>query len=102
MMEDKINIAGLDKVEVLRALYQHAKSQGMGLLHFDPAPMSRKESEALLQEGTYFDYLQGRVMKVDLGSDELWSRLYDRDNGEGAAARALQPLLDARDATGVA
>lgn len=40
-------------------------------------------------ERIYFDYLQGRVMKVDLAGDELDPRLYDRDNGEGAARRAI-------------
>jgi hypothetical protein len=41
----------------------------------------------------YFDYLQGRVMKVSLEGDELDARLYDRDNGEGAAAEAISALL---------
>lgn len=40
-----------------------------------------------------FDYLHGRVMKVDIGGDTLYPRLFDRDNGNGAAARALAPLL---------
>jgi hypothetical protein len=40
-----------------------------------------------------YDYLRGRVMKVDIGKDLLSTWLYDRDNGQGAALRALQPLL---------
>lgn len=41
----------------------------------------------------YFDYLYGRVMKVDLSSDESFEeRLYDRDNGTGAAQRVIDRL----------
>ena len=39
---------------------------------------------------TYFDYLYGRVLKVDLkGDDGFEEWLYDRDNGEGAAQQSL-------------
>jgi hypothetical protein len=41
----------------------------------------------------YFDYLHGRVMKIGLNTDDLEERLYDRDNGQGAAERALASLL---------
>lgn len=34
--------------------------------------------------GTYFDYLNGRVMKIEIGGDELSARTYDRDNGADA------------------
>jgi len=43
----------------------------------------------LLEKQTYFDYLYGRVLKVDLSKDEFDERLYDRDCGEGAAQRAV-------------
>ena len=103
-----INIAGLDKAEVLAALYNAAKAQGMGLLHYTPEPMTIEQARELLgsrpdlaphaspRQRTYFDYVKGRVMKVELSGDELNTRLYDRDNGDGAAERALKPLLDAR------
>lgn len=63
---------------------------------------ARREAQKEVQErkhtrfdGTdsiYFDYLNGKVMKVDLGQDEFDPRLYDRDNGEGAAQRAIDNL----------
>lgn len=37
----------------------------------------------------YVDYLHGRVMKVKLDERPLYVALYDRDHGQGAAARAL-------------
>lgn len=87
-----IDLRGLDKAEVLAALYNHSKAQGMGFVDPDytgPARMSRGEAERYLAGGTYFDYLRGRAMKVELGGDELDPRLYDRDLGQGAAARAV-------------
>lgn len=53
--------------------------------------MSAQEAEKHLDGSGdgYFDYLKGRVMKVSISGDSLDPRLYDRDNGQGAAARAL-------------
>jgi len=76
----------------LAALYNASKPQGMGFMHYDPTPMSVEQAEKLLNQGTYFDYLMGRVMKIDLSGDTLEPWLYDRDNGEGAAQKALESL----------
>jgi hypothetical protein len=40
----------------------------------------------------YFDYLYGRVMKVQMGGDSINTRLYDRDIGEGAGQRVIEEL----------
>lgn len=87
-----IVLKGLNKAAVLAALYNASKPQGMGFLHYDPSPMSVEQAEELLKQGTDFDYLMGRVMKVDLGGDTLDPWLYDRDNGQGAAAAAIASL----------
>lgn len=88
-----VSIAGLDKADVLSALYNASRPQGMGFLTYDPKPMERNEATRLLEGNQYFDYLNGRVMKVDLSSDMDFSAgLYDRDNGEGAAERAVAAL----------
>ncbi len=85
-----IDLKGRNKAEVLAKLYNSSKPQGFGFLNSDAAGMSAEEAQSLLDGGqTYFDYLKGRVMKVDLSSDELDPRLYDRDNGDGAAAAAI-------------
>ena len=85
-----VNITNLDKAAVLAALYNAAKPQGLGFLQYDPTPMSVEDARLL---GTgYFDYLMGRVMKIDLRSDELRTDLYNRDNGAGAAEQALALL----------
>ena len=47
----------------------------------------------MLEETTYFDYLYGKVMKVDLSSDEQFEeRLYDLDNGKGTAEAVVNEL----------
>ena len=91
-----IDISGLNKADVLAALYNGARPQGLGFLHYDPAPMTTEEAQVHLdnQPFGYFDYLIGRVMKVDLSKDVLDTYLYDRDNGRGAAMEALKPLLN--------
>lgn len=86
-----INIKGKNKAEILAKLYNNAIPQGMGFTHYVPAPMTVEEAQKILESGqTYFDYLMGRVMKVNLGNDELDTRLYNRDNGFQAAERALE------------
>jgi hypothetical protein len=84
-----IDITGLDKAAVLAALYNRAKPLGMGILHYDPTPMTVEEARNLNPETKYFDYVKGRVMKVSLKKNEFDPYLYDRDNGDGAAMSAL-------------
>lgn len=46
-----------------------------------------------MNQGTYFDYLYGKIMKVDLKSDDGFEEwLYDCDNGVGAAQRTIDFL----------
>ena len=85
----------LTKAAVLAALYNAAKPQGMGFLHYHPTLMTEEEAATILVSGTtYFDYLRGRVMKIDLSHDveSLNTSLYNRDNGPGAAERAIAAL----------
>jgi len=92
-VSNKISLEGLDKAAVLAALYNASRPQGMGFLHYDPLPMTTEQAQEFLDGGhAYFDYLKGRVMKVDLSNNELDPYLYDRDNGDGAAARAIVAL----------
>lgn len=81
-----------NKAKVLASLYNNAKSQGLGFLQFDNNPMTEGEAEEILKQQTYFDYLKGRVMKVDLSGESFDPWLYDRDNGEGSAERALRNI----------
>lgn len=93
-----VNIKGLDKARVLKSLYDHSHVQGSGFLEAVPDGVVTVEHCAgLLEKQTYFDYLYGRVLKVDLSGDGFDERLYDRDCGEGAAQRAVDSIRAERE-----
>ncbi len=90
-----IDISELDKAEVLAALVSNAES-----------PLSLNKTEWPVEEarryiadghgsrgGLYFDYVNNRCIKCSLAEPQMFTWLYDRDNGEGAAAEAIKPLL---------
>ena len=85
-----MDISKLDKANVLIALYDAARAQGLGIFNQKSGGLSYEEATALLEKQTYFDYLYGRVMKVNLGKDNLDTRLYNRDNGISAAEIAIE------------
>lgn len=88
-----VDIKGLDKAKVLKALYDGSHEQGLGFLQAVPeGTVTVERCRDLLRDCKYFDYLYGRVLKVDLSLDEFEERLYDRDNGQGAAARIINRL----------
>lgn len=89
-----MDISKLNKAEVLRSLYNNAKLQGMGLLFATMEDMTIEQAEKMLEKSNdkYFDYIQGRVLKVRI-KDELDTRLYNRDNGDGAAEGVINKLL---------
>jgi hypothetical protein len=94
IMEEVMDISKLDKADVLATLYNRAMPLGMGMLHYTPEPMTREEAQVMLDESRdkYFDYVKGRVMKIDLSKDELRTALFNRDNGPDAAENALAGL----------
>lgn len=87
-----INIKGLDKAELLVELYNHSHQQGLGMLQ--PAKnLTVEDAKKLLEQTTSFDYLYGKVMKINLSNDEQFEeRLYDRDNGQGAAQKVVDEM----------
>lgn len=90
-----VNIQGLSKAKVLAALYNKARPQGLGLLQFTPQDMTEDEAKKIIEangNNLYFDYLNGRVIKVDLSQDEFDPWGYDRDNGQGSAQKVIGSL----------
>ena len=89
-----VKTIGLDKAEVLAALFNNARPMGLGVVEYNPYyTMLIPEAHHILQTTTRFDYLAGRVLKVDLSNDNEFDEwLYDRDNGEGAAQRAIDSI----------
>lgn len=98
-----VNIKELNKAEVLAALFNNSKVQGLNaqlveLGIIEKAKNITKVDAQILLDGfgdhqIYFHYLNGKVMKIDLTSDEEFDeRLYDRDNGAGAAQKTIDDL----------
>jgi len=88
-----VDIKGLDKERVLKALYDNSHAKGTGFFQTVPSGIVTVEHcENLLKSTTNFDYLYGRVLKIDIGGDAFDERLYDRDCGEGAAQRAVDSI----------
>jgi len=87
--------SGMPMAEVIARLYNASKPLGMGMMHYTPKPLTAEEVEPLLEgkDDAYFDYLNGRVMKVSTEAlrknDARALALYDRDNGPGAGLRAI-------------
>ena len=95
-----IDITGIDKADLLAALYNRASPLGMGDLQFDSTPMSRAEAQELLdkaqaEQWNRFDYVKGRPLKIDLREllgKALDERLYERDQGRGSVAAVVAAL----------
>lgn len=93
MSEHIVKLGKLNRYEALCALFNNAKTQGLGALHYVSShSLSLEESQLRLTQSSYVDYLEGRVIKVDFpeGAEELDCTLYDRDNGEGSAEKAIR------------
>jgi hypothetical protein len=98
IMERIMNIKGISKAKILASLYNASQAQGIGWLQATPDEMTEAEAQKLLDAGqTYFDYLRGRVMKIDLSGNVLDTALYDRDNGRDAAEYAITRALCAEE-----
>lgn len=94
-----IDIKGLDRVEVLRALYMGTRPMGMGILHDQPAGLTREEAKAHLARcerpdgSARLDYVAGRPIKVTFRGDTIESPTqYDRDAGAGACQAVVDTL----------
>ena len=89
-----VNIEGLDKTKVLLALWNASKEQGNSFLgNLSGEPLTAEEAEAEINRRSgNLDYVKGRVIKCNIsdGTFNPWG--FDRDLGEGAAARAIEGL----------
>lgn len=84
-----VDISNKPKDEVLLNLYNNAHSRGLGFSNYDPRPMNKKEAQDLLKRFTYFGYLPGRSLQIDLTYDIIDTSAYNKNNGAGAAEKAI-------------
>jgi hypothetical protein len=92
-MSNAIDIRGIDKAELLAALYNRSKPLVLGFLEATQDDMTVDQArKVIVEHGFMFNYLNGRVMKIDLSRDALFSSRYDRDLGDGAARSIVDAL----------
>lgn len=106
MSTENIDVSDIAPAELLAALYNRSHVQGMGVLQAQDGDMTVEQAEKLLTgenvesdypniserkkgKSTYFDYLYGKVMKVEINGESLNPNLYDRDLGQGAAQKVV-------------
>lgn len=94
-----IDISGLDRVEVLRCLYNGTRAVGMGFLHDLGRDMTYAEAAVIwdgfggVDKDVQFDYIRGRPIKVGIqGSSIVREDLYDRDTRPGACADIIMEI----------
>lgn len=82
----KIDIEGLNKVQLLKALYDYA-------LPTEKTDINREVSMLdfmrCIDKDRKVNLLNGKVIKTDLGRDKLSSGVYDRYNGQYTALNAV-------------
>jgi len=89
-----IDIKGLDKWKVLQALYNAARSSTKKVT------LSLIEADALIahrgEEKLVFVRINDRWLYLDLTGDKLVTKDFDKVNGRGAAASAIEAIRKAK------
>ena len=111
---ETIDVSGIPRAELLVELYNQASPLGLGFLQARAEAMNIGQAQALIDgnevESDYgglhpnqdrhpdkpvsFDYLYGRPLKITLNGNELNPWAYDRDQGQGAAQRAVDAVRE--------
>jgi hypothetical protein len=91
MTSNKINISGIDKISLLRALWENQKIAAF-FTNFPKLAPSFDEDEAKEAVKDYIDYFRGRAIKANISGDEMDSFCYDRDAGNGTALKVVSSL----------
>lgn len=95
--KNTIDISNKDKAEVLAALYNSSQPVGMGMVQYDPTPMTKEVAEKILEKEKSFSYLRGRPLYIRLDDDKLFVGAYNRDNGKNLAQRAISKCRNIND-----
>ena len=79
---------------LIKALWERSSPAAFFTMTGLPAPAFDERSASQILSGPYkyFDYLDGRVMKISLNTDDVDPSLYDRDLGKGAFAEVVRKL----------
>lgn len=95
--KDIIDISNKDKAEVLAKLYNNSHPMEMGMAQYDPTPMTVEFARKLLEKETYFSYLKGRPLYIDLKDNIIYVSSYNRDNGPQLAQQVISSCKNMND-----
>lgn len=97
-----IDVSGLNKAAVLAALWQEAKPPHPTSIAAEiyTQPMTIERAQAVLDSRLAVMTVDGRRVDVDLSGDAFDEFFYDRANGKGAAAKAVESVRQAQEAMG--
>ena len=84
-----IDITGIDKVKVLKALHDFSNES---IVADCSRPLEDFQEIVKSYGEVYFETLFGRVMQVYVFNDELDTLAYDIYNGKGTAQRAIDSI----------
>lgn len=87
-----VNIAGLDKVELLYALWNSSSPAAYFGQFMGREPPEFDWDKARAAVNNYIDYFCGRCIKLDLRRDSVDPCLFDRDFGHGCVTRVVQDM----------
>lgn len=98
-MEERIDISGLTKAEVLAVLYNYAilRRNPFAFIRilFSNHVMTATEAQAVItQRGFKIRKLHSRKLRVNLRGDHLDPRRYDKLQGKGVAREAITHLRE--------
>jgi hypothetical protein len=89
-----VNIAGLDKADLLMRAFNASHQLGLG--QGDPEgrqDMTKERAGELISQGyQVFDYVHGRVLKIDISGDEVRTYAYNRDVGPGVLEKIVDDM----------
>ena len=89
---NNVDISGIDKVNLLEALWKNSSPAAFfSAFHVGaPAIFNRESAEDAVKH--YIDYFDGRCIKTDISEDTVDPHLYDRDFGKGKFTDIVKKL----------
>ena len=87
-----IDIGGIDKVKLLRKLWDNQIRAAFFTMNGIPSLPFDESGAAKAITAGYIDYYAGRAIKSNLSGDTANTAMYDRDAGKGKFAQIVSSL----------
>ena len=88
----KVDISEVDKLKLLRALWDNSKPAIFFKYNNVTPPDYDEELAKEVVKKDYIDYFQGRLIKCDLSKNEVDPSSYDKDYGKGTFEKIVKSL----------